>query len=268
MVSLSDISIFSADPKEKVVNPEYQTFGDFYGHFIFALFYDVELVQNNNHCNCCHNNDIPDAFCCYLRLFASDGTSISIETVQTTPISTLSSKNNNSNSPVRLSYPNIKSDNLNKNNNNNHDDSNQRDLTPQMYIPFSRSNHDEKKSDYGAGRGHKHGYVAQSNGYHTSQAQHNGRYHQTMTEASSMMSPPHTQTQVYSVQCVHQKQQHQQRITEEELQGQTQIGQGGVQIGDLNICNYQKKHKMELPLQGLNNLNLGTNNGLLMYHQV
>ena len=151
---VSDIGNFSEDAKEKVTNPQYQTRSDFYGHFIFAFIYEVGVMffmYKNTHW--CYNDDIPDSslykiiwmtklgysgcdqrnFCCYLRpciffrrLFASDGASISIETVQKTGISTLSSKSNNSNSPVRLSNPNSGSNpssksgsGNNKNNNKN-----------------------------------------------------------------------------------------------------------------------------------------------------
>ena len=65
--------------------------------------------------------------------------------------------------------------------------------------------------------GNGHG-PAQNNGYHANHLQHNRGYHQTMTENTNMMSPSHTQTQFRSVQ------QQQQRITERESQGRTQIG--------------------------------------------
>ena len=58
-----------------------------------------------------------------------------------------------------------------------------------------------------------------------------------MTEATNMMSAPHTQTQVQ----YGQPQQQQQRITEGESQGQTQIGEGGVQFGDLNMRQLSKE---------------------------
>ena len=64
-----------------------------------------------------------------------------------------------------------------------------------------------------------------------------------MTEATNMMPSP-LQTQVQSVQSVQQQQQQQQqqqRTTEGESQGQTQIGQGGVQFRDLNIKQLSKE---------------------------
>ena len=162
---------FTSDSKEKKImtNPQYQTYalGDFYGHYIFAVFY--KLVHKNSHW--CDSNGIPDTvlytlicktklgysgcdqrkFCGYLRrivglLFGSNGASISIEIVQTTRISTLSRKTNNSNYAIQLSNPNIKSNNKNISDNNDHSD--HINLTPQIYVRCSHNSHDKKESKY------------------------------------------------------------------------------------------------------------------------